>query len=208
MKTLRLILLSAVLLPALLISYAKAQILITIDDSNPNAVTFTATGNAPGVSDSTHFYSQGLTFDNFYNTTAPINSGADLSVAGSSLATGVGGAGSPVYNSEQADGTGIQLYSYLVGSTETFSTGTGAFIGTTTFNLSTTSTLLPSFGTMGNLYAGSSALFSLPPVLIGQYKVVQATPEPSQYALMLLGTLGLIAFARFKGLTPVRGNLG
>ena len=190
MKTLRIsFYLSILFLTGLFASRVNAQILITIDDSNPAAVTFTATGNDPSVSDATHLFSQGIVFANFVTTAHLIPS---ITATSASLTTGVDGM--PFYDEAQSGsitGTFADLQlSTTSAATENFNAGTAAFAGVSTFDFSANSAFLPAAGFSGALYAGSNQIFSPAAVVIGSYQVV---PEPSSWALIVVGAIALLA---------------
>ena len=193
------------LLSGLAVFQAKAQILLTVDDSNPSAVTFTATGNDPEASDASHLYSQGITLAGFNAVGGLAGLIPTAPVVSAGLVTGVDG--TPAYNGAQSGsitGTFLDLELYSgSGATENFATGTAAFSGVSTFNFSGFSADLPTVGTTGLIYAGSGAIFSASPVVIGSYIVTTApTPEPSTYA-MLLGGLAILGFC-LRGRTALR----
>jgi hypothetical protein len=183
-----------VLLSAFFTAEANAQVLITINDSDPSAVTFTATGNLPSTANSDHLYSDGLDFANFFTIAGLFPS---ITATSTSLVTGVDG--TPDYTALQSStfsGSDVDLQlTAASGNDQNFSTSTPAFVGTATFDFSASSFFnaasLPAAGTTGDLYAGSGSLFRAAPVLIGSYEVV--APEPSTNALLLVGTKGLLA---------------
>jgi hypothetical protein len=187
--------LSLVLLSGFLATAVKAQVLLVINDSNPSAITFTATGTAPSVANSNHLYSDGLDLANFFTVAGLFPS---ITATSTTLVTGVDG--TPDYAALQSSsfsGSSVDLQiTAASGNTEDFSLGSPAFSGSATFDFSSSkfnnNASLPGAGTTGNLYAGSGSLFRAAPVLIGKYIVV--TPEPSTMALMLAAAAGLAAF--------------
>ena len=175
-------------------SAAHAAVLITINDSNPSAVTFTATGNA-GVTDASHTFAQGLGFANFFAAAPPtLGLFPAITATSTSLTTGVDG--TPNYTGAQSasfsgSATGDLSLFAASGNTENFSTATPAFTGTATFNFAASTffatNILPAAGTTGNLFSGAGGLFQANPVLLGTYQVV--VPEPTSLAAIgLVGT--------------------
>jgi hypothetical protein len=209
--------LGLVLCTGILASQAKAQYLITINDSNPDAVTFTGTGaNATGTT-SASTYAEGLILDGF---AAPSSVGfvpTNIDTT-SSLVDLIDGA--PNYTSAQSAAisniTGIEISGTSgatpSGNKEDFVAGSPAFGGTVTFDLNTNlggnpknpdAFILPANGFVGNIYTYPP--FFGTPTLIGTYIVNNtATPEPSQMALLLVGALGLLGVMRARS----RGLLG
>ena len=163
---------------------AGQSILITIDQYHPNAVTFTATGNFATADDSSQLELFGVDLTGYFSG-VPDSGGAlpgSLTPAGTS---------SP-FDSWAGDdyfgaGTNVDLnfYSSTSSDTETFSTSSSAFTGTTTIDLSSFLAQLPVTGTMGEIYSGYSRN---PGVPIGMWEVV---PEPSSLAQLILGGFAL-----------------
>jgi hypothetical protein len=203
-------LLAAVLLTGTLVSQVKAQYLLTINDSNPDAVTFTGTGAAATASSSGSTYADGLLLDGFAPTNLFFPSVTDT---GSSLVASVDG--TPDYTSLQSGSSagvsGIQISGTNLApsnaNTEDFVVGSPAFTGTATFDLAGTtfSLVLPANGSVGNIYTYPAYFSFTSPVLIGTYVVnnTAATPEPRTMALLLAGALGLLGFMRARSRTPV-----
>ena len=185
---------------------AHGAVLITINDSNPAAVTFTATGNAPGVTDASHLFSQGLGFAGFFAANPSLGFFPTVTATSTSLTTGVDG--TPDYTGAQSasfSGSSTDDLELFAGSgnTEHFSTGSSAFTGTATFNFASSTffspNLLPAAGTTGQLVSGDGASFipfQTAPVVLGTYQVA-AVPEPSQASLILLGAAAL-TFTRLR----------
>jgi hypothetical protein len=189
-------------LGAVLGSHAKAQYLLTINDSDPSAVTITGTGADATATDSAARYSGGVFLANFYSAVIFANSNANAT--GSTLVTGVDG--TPAYTGTQSNSIGstpgLQFYA-ASGNFEDFVAGMPAFNGTVTFNLSAIAADLPADGTTGNVLTDPYTLFGPPAAtVIGTYKVSNAaTPEPSSMALMLVGGVALLAW-RFRSFVP------
>jgi hypothetical protein len=193
--------LSIAFLGAIFGSHAQAQsLLLMINDSNPAAVTITATTGAALASSSNQRFDIGFDLTNFY----PNSVFQDVTDSGSSLTTFIDG--TPFYNDTQSDdlstsGSFVDLSIYSNGqvSDQDFVAGTQAFTGTLTLNLSEDNlgnpVALPANGTVGQIFVGSTGLFQPTPTLIGTYVVSNtATPEPSQVALLLAGGLALLVF--------------
>jgi hypothetical protein len=189
--------------------------LLIIDDSNPDAVTFTYTDYNPFRSDSAHTFTQGIDLLNFF---APNTLGSDVFDTFGTLTTFLDGA--PDYDASSSDNvTGdyqdLNIYAGffdpLNGSTENFSTSSPAFTGTATIDLSDEAANLLPAGTIGDIYAGFSGELSkgLPEeeivpnaqaiggyiTFLGDYEII---PEPSQWSLLLLGGAGLLVMRRLR----------
>jgi len=186
------------------VNAAKAQVLLTVDISNPKAVVITAvsTGTYNG------------TFGN--PVTTNFNSGIDLlglftADAGTSpigidsptptLTTGNGSAGGEAYSIIYPDnfttdlGIGyhdLSLYgNNTTAGSETFDTSDAAFAGSITLNLSGYS--LQDANYQGTIITGANG--STPNTVIGSYQVISdtvSTPEPSTWALLLGSLAGLV----------------
>ena len=163
-------------------SALHAQLLLTVDDSNPAAVTFTATGTASGAtaSGSGPFPIRLETF-----LTAGSASSSPTATSSTLQATATG----DLLNTADWDsnGVGVTTLGLRNGSSskESFSTSSPAFSGTATFDLSGISAFLPAGGTTGSIQTSTGAL-------IGTYSVT-AVPEP--VAGGLVGGLACLAFA-------------
>lgn len=195
---------SAVLL-LLSVSAANAQILLTVNISNPSAVTITATGT-DSLANVEADMADGIDLLGFFKgSTGPVSFTVN---SGSSLTPGTGSAGTVTYDESLSDvlstGSNIDLNLYSDRSApENFSTTDAAFTGTLTINLSgVASDLLPSAG-VGDIKTGFFGSAS-PNTYIGQYQVVTssvAAPEPSAWALLFVGlTLLAICRPRLKAL--------
>jgi hypothetical protein len=146
-------------LAATLIPSARSQtILLTIDDSNPSAVIFTATGNFATANDSTTRASDGVDLLTFFTTDV-----------GASSAPGTGnlsGGGAVQYDfwiGDQLSGSAFVDLNLFASSiqptdvtTQTFSTTSAAFTGSMTIDLSGFTASLPSPGTVSDIQAGYS----------------------------------------------------
>ena len=173
---------------------ASAQnVLLYIDTGDPAAVTFTATGNAPSASDSSNVFNDGIEVAGFFPNTP---SSFSYTVSSSTLTTFLDG--SPVYDNSHSDNLSggadvdFNLYTNYFDSgatnTERFATGSPAFAGVATVDLSSDASLLPSAGATGDIYAGYSGTYD-GHLLIGTYVVV---PEAGSGVFVLLGGVILL----------------
>jgi hypothetical protein len=180
---------------------APAQVLLVVNETDPSAVTITATGAASSASVSTTFF-DGFDLLNFFNQDAS-QGGADPNV--STLTTGDSSTG-PIFNNDYSDDESTtadgnppyyDLNIYVSSPTnagqpapgnptETFTSGSTAFIGTMTINLSAYSL---SGASTGIVYGGTSFDDAGSANDIGTY--VLEAPEPSTYAMMLGGLVVL-----------------
>jgi hypothetical protein len=183
----------------------QIPLLLIVNDSNPDAVTFTATTNDPLNSDSTHVFYDGIDLMSFFTTpVAPLPTNLTPTVTATGLTTDIDA--TPVYDSSYVDhvsGSEVDFNLYTLTAAaltdaEDFSVDSQAFTSMATVDLSDFTSLLPSSG-YGELFAGYSgqndpndenAL-----VFLGDYEVI---PEPSQWSLLLLGALGLFSFRRLR----------
>jgi hypothetical protein len=189
------------------VSAAKAQILLSVNISDPSDVIITATGVAP-LASATDILYNGVELSAFFTGTTHNQT---LGVVGAStLAPGSGSAGGDVYNGAAGDNLSssdedLALFNLnLPSSSEIFASaadnplGLAAFSGTISLDLSGYS--LPTAGATGNIVTG----FNGSPnghTVIGTYQVVEtAAPEPSSWILILLSflLLGFFRVARVK----------
>jgi hypothetical protein len=196
------------LLPALLgvmlgflsITSAHAQILLTINVSNPSATIIYASGTYTGStlsSGSAGPFLNGIDLLQLFTSTV---GSAGFTIASSSLSTGDGSAG-PAFDSAFGDnysfaqgytlidGADLNLFKFGDSTQMTFTNGDAAFSGNLTLDLSSAS--LPAPGTTGNIITGYNG--GTPNVVVGEWVV--AAPEPTTWAL-LLGGFGALAFLR------------
>ena len=191
--------------------------LLIIDDSNPSAVTFTATDYNPFRSDSSHYFTDGIDLENFFSDNSL---GQDNFNTSGTLTTFLDG--TPDYNMSHSDdvtgGYDNSDYQDLniwasaddVSPLQHFSTSSQAFSGTATIDMTAEAAYLLPVGTIGSIFAGYS--YNLPKtgesdgpafdtvgednflMYLGDYEIV---PEPSQWTLLLLGAVGLFSLHRF-----------
>lgn len=182
----RRILLIACLLGLVGLPAARADLLVTIDITNPGAVVFTATSaaplangpNVPGIS--------GIDFLQFFIT--PLSDFTLGDVTPSTFATYLD-SNYPYlnWNTDSYSGSNVDLNFYSQdGSSQRFNTTDPAFVGTATVNFTAYASYLPSAGATGQITDGNSGNASGPSrplTVLGTYQVV---PEPSTWALLAL----------------------
>ena len=169
---------------------AFAQVLV-VNVSNPSAVTLTGTGTfasanynggttaAWPVRLAGFFTSAQSNIDVTATSTTLKTTGADHTIGYALLRVGATGATTLDFRKDGGN------------SQENFSTGSAAFTGTATFNLSANSAALPASGASGNILAADGS------TVIGTYSVVtSAIPEPSTYAV-IMGPI-VLGFAFFR----------
>ncbi len=177
---------------------AAQSILININEANPSAVQFTATGNF-SFANSSMYNLFGVDLISYF-TAAP------AAVAGSVTGTLTPAGTLVAYNEwfpdnlNAANNVDLNLYVTTTPLFQTFTTSGAAFSGTATINLSSLLANLPATGATGNIFSGD---IRSPGALIGTWVVV---PEPSVEAqLAMIGMLfaGLALFRRIR-----RGQAG
>lgn len=186
---------------------AKAQILLTIDDSNANAVVITANISATGTSTASQAIAlnEGIDLLQFFQSSVGQN--FNLTANPGSTLTGVGTTPADVFTDAFGDdytiGNGyvdLNLFNSGSGSTLNFVQGTQGFSGTLTLDLSGVKTLLPTDGTSGTLITGfydDGNNGGVPITTIGTWKVENtvSAPEPASWFLV---ALSILAFAAFR----------
>jgi hypothetical protein len=171
-------------------SVAKANVLLLVDLTVENQVTISATnGNSLATvsgSDTTGVY-----LENFYS--GPLNSIVSATpVAG--LQT-LGSAENPVESSAlftaSVTDPGLNIWSWSPDLTVTFTAGSLAFVGSSTWTLPNEDYLdMLAGNTSGNLYFPADRLADVPNAqLLGSWQVI---PEPSSMALLSIGLVGLL----------------
>ena len=188
-------------------AYANTSpVLLTINDSNPSAVTITATDLNPIVDATGNTANDGVDLLQFFSADEFGNLfGQDLT--GTLTASGVSVPFNDVNVDDYSAGGGtpyVDLELYVdTGSpgatdTETFSTGSSAFTGTWTIDFSSLGidgSALPAAGSGGNILSGN---FGNPGAVIGSWEVASAVPEPSTVGSLILGgvALGALMYRR------------
>jgi hypothetical protein len=178
---------------------ASGQVLITVDVTDPSLVIFTATGAAPSQDDSMGAYA-GITLLGFLHTTSQdLDTGLSGDLQGSGTSAAYSNAFFLSYLSgDYSAGFDLNLYVETGGGTQGFTTGSAAFAGSSTLDLTSVSAFLPAAGASGSIQVGDGSSVGN---VIGSYLVVSSVPEPSAYAL-LVGFAG----AGFAGLRRRRGS--
>jgi hypothetical protein len=182
---------------------------LIVNVSDPSAVTFSGTLADALNSDTTHTFYDGIDLMGLFSSpAASLPNNLIPTVISTGLTTEANA--SPVYDSSYIDHiTGgnevdFNLYTRTMAAlttTETFSSSTQrqALFGTAIVDLSDYASILPAYGTTGEVFAGYSGEndpdAENPLVLIGYYDVI---PEPSQWSLLLLGGAGLLVARRFR----------
>ncbi|MBN8711699.1 MAG: hypothetical protein BGO12_18325 [Verrucomicrobia bacterium 61-8] len=195
----RRILLIACLTGLLSVPVARADILVTIDITNPAAVVFTATGAAPSADGPNVPGINGIDFLQFFIT--PISGFALGDVTPSTFATYLD-SNYPYlnWNTDSYSGPNVDLNFYSQdGSSQHFNTTDPAFVGTATVNFTSYASYLPSAGATGQITDGNSGNASGPSrplTVLGTYQVV---PEPSTWALLALGLAACLTLLRRRG---------
>lgn len=166
--------------------------MILVDDSNPSAVTLTATTALSAANDSTTTSGDGILLLGLFTS----NIGS--SPFGPALSDGL----QPVlsgdlYNTWSGDHHSsasyldLGIYDNVGSTTQTFSTSSQAFTGSMTIDLSSVGFALPAAGASGNILAGWSGHTGGE---LGTYLVV--VPEPSVAAPA--AGLALIGYAAWR----------
>lgn len=168
---------------------AVPNYLLTINVSDPYAVTITATGNFASVGATDISSDSGVTLLSFFRSSL---SAYSIPFSGNLAANGMSG----FYDNATLDnysGSNIDLNLYsATRSSQNFTTSDPAFTGSATLDLHVYNYSLPTIGTTGNILDGSTGGYN---GVIGVYQVV---PEPSTYALLGLGTIGMLMMIRRK----------
>ncbi|HXS68654.1 MAG TPA: PEP-CTERM sorting domain-containing protein [Candidatus Polarisedimenticolia bacterium] len=165
--------------------------LLTINVSNPSAVTIAATGANSIADDTGRTAGDGVDLLDFFSQNEPISgpvSGSSLQGGGSTLSynQAVGDNDSTLSGSRER----LDLNIFYQGGfdPETFSTTAPAFTGSLTLDLSSMGvnvSALPAAGSQGDIIAGWSGNRGS---VIGQWQVAPV-PEPGTGTLVLLGSV-------------------
>lgn len=161
-----------------------SSFLLTVDTSNPAAVTVTSTGEEPEAGDSSTTTYDGVTLLGFFTSEELL--GDSYALSSSTLQPAGATVSYTLWTVDNYSGTAVDLnlYEDEAYQDQIFSLSDPAFTGTATLDLSGYS--LPAAGTTGNILAGYSGYSG---AIIGQYRVV---PEP--HAFPLAAGLGLMTF--------------
>jgi hypothetical protein len=187
--------LTAVLFAATFPAAGAPLPILTIDESSSTTVTITGTGNNAIQTDGTTFANAGVDLMNFFTAVVAVGT---TPASGSSLQPVSGGIVYEFWGSDTYQGATLQDLNLLSASavSQAFVSGTPAFSGTMTINLSSYSAELPALGASGFVYPGNSGGQGTVQQPIGIWQIV-AVPEPSAIALLALGAMA------FAGLTIV-----
>jgi hypothetical protein len=182
---------------------SSAQVLLTINDSDPSAVVITATGNNAGLDFNGSSANDGVDLLQFFTLD---ESGMTFGhfLTGTLQGGGTGISYNDVWDDNQSTTGGSALDAELYvdngspgsGNIETFSTTSPAFTGTWTIDmaaLGVSSAALPTAGSSGNIMSGFS---HNPGSVVGTWEV-QGVPEPTTIGLASVG-------AAFAGLGLLR----
>lgn len=184
-------------------SFATSPILLTINDSNPSAVTITATGLNPTVNDTGRTANDGVDLLSFFNQDE-INMTAgqflpNSTLKGGSLVLSYNDVWSDNYSTTGGTFKDLSLYIDISspGSTdpENFSVSQPAFSGSWTIDLSglgVSSIALPTPGSTGQILSGDSVNAGS---IIGQWQVAPV-PEPTTGSLLFIGSAAGLLFCR------------
>ena len=188
MKKINLSLVLAVGLCVAALPAAGQSVLISINQANPAAVTFTTTG-LNSFANSSVFNLFGVDLVSYFTIAPTIVSAG---VAGTLTPAGTTTAYTQWIPDNQtlASFLDLNLYDTSNPQAQTFVAGNPAFTGVATINLSSLLADLPStVAGHGNIYSGN---ISSPGVLIGTWVVV---PEPSVEAQLALGAMVIAGLA-------------
>ncbi|MBW8782581.1 MAG: PEP-CTERM sorting domain-containing protein [Verrucomicrobia bacterium] len=184
---------------ALVTISAEANVLLTVNITDPTNVVFSSTLGVASASDSSHTIGDGIVLLNFFSvggSITPTVVSNTLTPAGSSTPfDSLSSDGISTAPGDFSNFTGFNFYNINNGpETMTFLTGVVAFTGSATYDLSFED--LPTVGTIGDITAGYSGS-AIPAVVIGQYQIISAIPEPATYSSLAgLGVLGSAYLAR------------
>ncbi len=170
---------------------ATAAILVTVDVSDPSAVTFTGTGERPIVRDSTTAF-EGFTLLDFL--TGPSSIFGAFDPASSFQARGARPAFDNIFFPGGSGWDDLNIYNFGGGDIN-LRPRNRAFRGILTADLSAITNLLPGAGTFGQIILGD-----VPDAqrrAVGAYEVVGVAPVPLPLpGLLLVGAIGAMAATR------------
>lgn len=180
---------------------AQAQVFhLLVDLTNPSAAVITATSENALLNSNTTIHADGATLQGFF--TSSIGSIAYLPVTGD-LGPSTSGIAYESWDVDEVS-SGVETDLSLFNSTfvdggqiQEFFTGTPAFVGSATLDLSSVAAFLPTVGASGDIYAGFS--LNLGPV-VGSWQVVAVpeVPAAAQCGIYAVGLAGLWMWRRVK----------
>lgn len=169
------------------VSAVDYPVLLTVNDSNPSAVTITATANAPGVDATNCIVNYGVDLFGFFTANAWANgiwhwADSSYSLAGNGVGYPYATAEPDDFSDNQSAAGFIDLNVYLASfdsghtNLQTFLTSKPAFTGSLTIDFSSlgVTSLLPAPGASGYVVTGNS-LYPQSAAIIGKWEV----PLPS-----------------------------
>ena len=177
---------------------AGQSVLISINQANPAAVTFTTSG-LNSFANSSVYNLFGVDLISYFTAAPVVVAG---SVTGNLIPAGIV---SQAYTSWIPDNltvvnnVDLNLYNTSNPLIQTFTTSSPAFSGVATINLSSLLADLPTTGTSHNIYSGN---ISSPGVLIGTWVVVPEPPVEAQLALGAMVFAGLALVRRARRVAP------
>ncbi|MCB1335586.1 MAG: hypothetical protein KDK26_18595 [Roseivivax sp.] len=176
-----------------LASNASAAILLTVDVTNPNAVTFTGTEEMPIANGSTSVF-RGFTLLDF------LTASSTVSFVTNQTSTLVGRGASQtlhdIFFPSNAGRNDLNIYDSSANGTINLRTDRPAFRNVLTADLSAIAALLPGAGTFGQIILGDNPNSTSQPI-VGAYQVVGVAPVPLPLpGLLLVGAIGAIAATR------------
>lgn len=180
---------------------AQAQVFhLLVDLTDPSAAVITATSENALLNSNTTIHSHGATLQGFF--TSSLASIPALPVTGD-LGPSTSGIAYTGWDIDQVSSgvlTDLGLFNLGFpdgGEVQEFFTGTPAFVGSSTLDLSSVAAFLPTVGASGDIYAGYS--LSLGPV-VGRWQVVAVpeVPAAAQCGIYAVGLAGLWMWRRVK----------
>lgn len=183
-----------IVVAAFAVHRASAQILLTVDISDPAAITVSGTGAVAAV----NYTGTATTFPvrllNFFTS----NPGQEnpLAATSSTLSTN----GGPILGQFMAGRASPGVTTFVMrnapNTAASYSTSAAAFTGTAVFNFTSFAgsfyvDYLPSVGHIGNIVGSDGA------TVVGTYSVVSSVPEPAAFALLGgIAVLGAVILRR------------
>jgi len=178
---------------AALVSPARAQVVLIVNDANPAHVTFTATAADAGLADSTTNQDDGVDLLSFFTSNPGKTGSIEVGLLGGQNNLVPAGTATP-YGSWAIDNFSVNNYAlniYIaIANTQAFTTSAPAFTGNMGGPMSDLTSFLPANGASGSVLAGYSGH---PGAIVGSWEVVNTVPEPADFG-WAAGLAGLAAF--------------